>query len=487
MHGCVVVCGAGQNGGDGFVIARHLANRGADVRIYLVAPRARVTGDARVFLEVAERLGLADRGSGRGRGRRRAGAAASQGAELIVDAIFGTGLRDEVRGAPAAAIAAMNGAAAFRVAVDIPSGLDADSGQVRGVAVKADLTATMGALKPGLVLDAEAPVGRLAVVDLGVSVEALADAARAVGPLCRYLEASRPSRRPVAPPRPRRGTRARAGTSCVVAGSARQDRRGPAVGAGRPAGGRGAGHHRLHPGGPAGARRQGAGGDDRLLHRRAPTPTSRASIRSCELGRRMQAVGPRPRDPDRGGNPGAGPPAGRRASPAAGHRRRRAQPSRRPRRRPGCRGPPAPRVLTPHPGEMARLLGVPTADRAGRSAGGLPAAGGSHRRGGGAQGARTVIAEPDGSAWLNPAADSVPGDGGQRRRPDRRDRRVCWPSGLPIGWTRPWLGVFAHGESAAEARRARGTRYLVAGRPARGGGARAGAPQPLIAERARGG
>jgi NAD(P)H-hydrate repair Nnr-like enzyme with NAD(P)H-hydrate epimerase domain len=92
------------------------------------------------------------------------------GAAVVVDALFGTGLRAQITGAPAAAIAAMNATDALRVSVDIPSGLDADTGKVHGSAVHAHITATMACRKLGLVLDADAPVGRVEVVDLGVAV-----------------------------------------------------------------------------------------------------------------------------------------------------------------------------------------------------------------------------------------------------------------------------------------------------------------------------
>src|SRR5262249_50784595 len=106
------------------------------------------------------------------------------GAAAVIDAVFGIGLRDQPKGVPAAALAAMNAAPGRKIAVDIPSGLDADSGQAPGVCFRADVTATMGARKLGLVLDADAPVGRVEVIDLGVPMRPPASGA----PFCHWLE-----------------------------------------------------------------------------------------------------------------------------------------------------------------------------------------------------------------------------------------------------------------------------------------------------------
>jgi NAD(P)H-hydrate epimerase len=119
----------------------------------------------------------------------------------------------------------MNATPAYKVAVDVPSGLDADTGRVRAVAFIADLTATMGARKLGLVLDAAAPVGTVEVVELGVPLEAPA------GPLCRWLEAA-----PIWRELPRRAATAHKGSAghlLVIAGS--EGKTGAALLAGRAA------------------------------------------------------------------------------------------------------------------------------------------------------------------------------------------------------------------------------------------------------------
>jgi hydroxyethylthiazole kinase-like uncharacterized protein yjeF len=453
---CAVVCGPGQNGGDGFVIARHLANLGARVQTYLVAPRARIAGDARVYLEVVDRLGLPVEEAAADQDPARWGPRFS-GMDLVVDAIFGTGLRSEVQGAAAAAIAAMNQSAAFRVAVDIPSGLDADSGQLHGAAVQADLTATMGALKVGLVLDPDSPVGEVSVIDLGVSIEGLAEAARAVGPLCRYLDQETAAA--LLPRWPASGHKGQRGHALVVAGSA--GKTGAAVLCARAALRAGAGLVTV-----ASTREGQQALDAKVLEVMTACYAggSEADPQSfdqiAQLGRRMQAVAIGPGMPtgpetqtlvrrlagelplpvviDADGLNHLGT-----AAPACLSRAR------------------APRVLTPHPGEMARLLGVQTAqvqaDRLG-AARQLAASTGAVVV---LKGARTVIALADGSACINPAADPALGTAGSG------DVLTGVIAGL-LAQQAPaadaaQVAVFCHGEAAAEARRSLGSRYLVAG------------------------
>ncbi len=164
----VVVCGAGSNGGDGFVVARHLLARGAEVEVFLAEASEKVTGESRinhdayidlggVFAELPEGadLGVLEEALGR--------------ADFVVDALFGTGLARPIRGHLAEVIAAINRAEACCVALDIPSGLDADSGAPLGIAVQADDTVTFGHLKIGLLTPEGARLaGNIHVVDLGV-------------------------------------------------------------------------------------------------------------------------------------------------------------------------------------------------------------------------------------------------------------------------------------------------------------------------------
>jgi NAD(P)H-hydrate epimerase len=164
----VVVCGAGNNGGDGFVVARHLLSRGAEVEVFLAGSSERVTGEARINHDAFIDLGGALTELPAGEPLEPL-AAALQRADLVVDALFGTGLDRPVKGHLCDVIEALNRAEARCVALDIPSGLDADSGAALGVAVHADDTVTFGHLKVGLLTPEGARLaGNIHVVDLGV-------------------------------------------------------------------------------------------------------------------------------------------------------------------------------------------------------------------------------------------------------------------------------------------------------------------------------
>lgn len=143
----VVCCGGGNNGGDGYVIARHLDLAGVAVRVAAVAPLERLTGDAAVHARVVEcsqiPLTLAAEFSGAQWDSLLSGAA------WIVDALLGTGMRGEVRSPYADVIDAINRAEARVLAVDLPSGLDCDTGRPLGACVQADVTATFVARKRG--------------------------------------------------------------------------------------------------------------------------------------------------------------------------------------------------------------------------------------------------------------------------------------------------------------------------------------------------
>jgi ADP-dependent NAD(P)H-hydrate dehydratase / NAD(P)H-hydrate epimerase len=164
----VVVCGTGNNGGDGFVVARHLYARGAEVEVYLAGKSEKVMGDARInhdayidlggrFFELPEGASLDPLGDALSR------------ADFVIDALFGTGLDRPISGHLAEVIVVLNGASCRAVALDIPSGLDADSGSPLGIAVRADETVTFGHLKIGMLTPEGARLsGNVHVVDLGV-------------------------------------------------------------------------------------------------------------------------------------------------------------------------------------------------------------------------------------------------------------------------------------------------------------------------------
>jgi len=143
-----VFCGGGNNGGDGFVVARKLHAAGAAVDVCLLADPERFSGAAQLNREIVMALGLpvkriVDAGEA---------ARVAQGADVMIDAIFGTGLAREVSGIYLEVIEAVNRCGKPVVSVDIPSGVQGDTGRVMGAAVKADLTVTFGLPKIGNLL-----------------------------------------------------------------------------------------------------------------------------------------------------------------------------------------------------------------------------------------------------------------------------------------------------------------------------------------------
>lgn len=166
----LIVCGRGNNGGDGYVVARHLLLAGVTPRVLVLARRDEVAGrgDPSVNLSIAERLGVAVLfADPLPPGGVLAGIDA---VDVVVDAIFGTGLSRPVEGVAADVIRRINGCRPRLrvVAVDIPSGLDCDTGAVLGVAVEADVTVTVAAPKVGFFAGRGSEcTGDVRVVDFG--------------------------------------------------------------------------------------------------------------------------------------------------------------------------------------------------------------------------------------------------------------------------------------------------------------------------------
>jgi hydroxyethylthiazole kinase-like uncharacterized protein yjeF len=163
-----VLCGRGNNGGDGFVVARTLMQRGVDVSVFLIGRVADVRGDARTNLEILGRLGLTI-----------VEIADSQAWELhfseigdctlIVDAIFGTGLNAPLSGLLETVVADVNASGIPIVAIDLPSGLSADSHEPIGDSIEAGMTVTLAAPKLPLVLPpAETRAGDIVIADVGI-------------------------------------------------------------------------------------------------------------------------------------------------------------------------------------------------------------------------------------------------------------------------------------------------------------------------------
>jgi NAD(P)H-hydrate epimerase len=164
-----IVAGRGNNGGDGFVVARHLHLRGYPVEIHIVGePDAfRGPGDAGVNFIIAERLGLPIHPIAAPEQLERGLASVS----VVVDGLLGTGLTGEVRGLVGECIDVLNGSGAAVYALDVPSGLDCDTGEPLGRALRAAATATFAAMKPGLAQGrADEWTGPVDVVDIGAPV-----------------------------------------------------------------------------------------------------------------------------------------------------------------------------------------------------------------------------------------------------------------------------------------------------------------------------
>jgi NAD(P)H-hydrate epimerase len=168
-----VTAGPGNNGGDGFVIARYLINHGAEVQTFLLGPREKIKGDALVNLHILDRMGsqiheIRDEES------LKLAARQWRQSDVVVDAILGTGLKSEVRSPYREAILEINRVPGLRLAVDLPSGLDADTGRILGCAVQADLTATYGFKKLGMALYPGLDhCGKVEVVDISIPLHAI--------------------------------------------------------------------------------------------------------------------------------------------------------------------------------------------------------------------------------------------------------------------------------------------------------------------------
>jgi ADP-dependent NAD(P)H-hydrate dehydratase / NAD(P)H-hydrate epimerase len=170
-----IFAGRGNNGGDGFVIARRLQNSGAGVKLFLLGNKEAVDGDARVYLDVLSRMDgeiielVAERDWDKAK-------IAAAFADCLVDALVGTGFHGEVSGQLAQVITLINSAGKPVVAVDIPSGVDADTGQIRTAAVRASHTVTFALPKPGLLFQPGAShAGEVTVADIGIPAVLLAD------------------------------------------------------------------------------------------------------------------------------------------------------------------------------------------------------------------------------------------------------------------------------------------------------------------------
>ncbi len=214
LTSAVLCCGQGNNGGDGFVVARRLLARGISVRVLSNAKSERLSEDARIMMQAYQALGgqlealsaqtLAD--SCRGH---------EPGVLVVVDALFGTGLDREITGTLRETIEAINRLAAPVVSLDLPSGLDADTGAILGVAVRATLTVTFAHPKLGLLTPRGLEyAGALEVADIGVPSTLV----EKVGHSALILDESELSR--LLPARSLGGHKVESGRVAVLAGAA---------------------------------------------------------------------------------------------------------------------------------------------------------------------------------------------------------------------------------------------------------------------------
>lgn len=395
----VVVAGAGNNAGDGLVAARHLHQLGVPVRVWATADPATLRGDAAANLARARALGVA-LGSEPG--------TLPDAGDVVVDALFGTGLARPVEGPAARAIvwiAAARARGAHVVAVDLPSGIDADTGQPHGSAVAADVSVSCGLPKLGLALEpGRSLAGRILVARIGI-VDVAPDAAADAWLLTPEAAAA------ALPPRPRAGHKGTFGHVLVLAGS--RGKAGAAALAARGALRAGAGLVTVACPEAEGAALQ-AGLPEAMTAPLAATPeggiaaATVAAIFALAETRDVLCVGPglgtgaetvravrevvagaqQPLVLDADGlNALASEPGLLKAREAAS-------------------------ILTPHPGEAARFVGLAAADVNRDRVGVARSIAERTRAVVALKGAATVIAAPDGRVAVNPTGGAALGTGG---------------------------------------------------------------------------
>jgi NAD(P)H-hydrate epimerase len=443
----MILVGPGNNGGDGLVMARHLLEQGALPQVVSLVALERIRGDAAVNLHRLQDLPVPLRCC-LGQEDLAWLEELAAGSDLLVDAIFGTGLTREVSGVFAKVVQSLNRAAVPVVAVDLPSGLDSDSGQPLGSAVRASLTCACALAKPGhFLLPGRKYVGQLEIIDIGIPA-AVMDRA---GAGLELLDAG--TVRPWLPARSAAAHKGTCGHVLLLAGSTGK------AGAGLLCG--------------MGALRSGAG----LVSMAVPQalnvifqtvlpeamtvvlPFSRhffsdadqEQILAATAGKTALVVGP---------GLGMAEETGRLLEKIVGETRlpmvvdadglNLLAP------RPALfAGAPAARVLTPHPGEMSRLTGMSTGEIQKNRIGVAAEFAARHGVFLVLKGAATVIAAPDGRLAVNPTGNPGMAAGGMG------DVLSGLLAGLLAQGVAPWeaacLAVYVHGLAA--------DRLVAAGRP----------------------
>jgi NAD(P)H-hydrate epimerase len=171
-----IFCGTGNNGGDGYVIARHLLNSGFEVVVVICGDRNKIKGDAKINLDILEGLGQrVEQLDLNNSNVTRVVETFCSGADMVVDGLFGTGLQGELKEEYKRLIESINAQKCPILAVDIPSGLDCDAGEPLGAAIKASWTVTFAAVKKGFAASKTAAkyTGKVFVASIGVEPDAM--------------------------------------------------------------------------------------------------------------------------------------------------------------------------------------------------------------------------------------------------------------------------------------------------------------------------
>ncbi len=453
--GVVVLCGKGNNGGDGLVAARYLARRGLTPRIVLLASADALAKDAAHNQRAAVNLGLEIREVPDEQAWERERSLLT-GSPIVLDAMLGTGVKGGAQGLPRTVIRDLSRSRCRVVSVDLPSGLDADTAEVQGIAVRAERTYTICRPKLALVLDPGAThAGAVRVIPIGIPDDAVAQESTSL----EWVEATTAAR--LLPPRAAASHKGDYGHLLVVAGS--RDKSGASVLVARGALRSGAGLVTLATT-PSGLRYAASQQAEMMTESLTETATGTLAADAAEAalellsGRDALALGP-----------GLG------AEPQTRHAVRVIVQ--------GCHSPlvldadalnalvgtadlsplperPRPVVLTPHPGEAARLLGRTThevqtdrleaARRLARTSGAVVVL----------KGHQSIVARPDGQAAINSTGNPGMATGGAgdvltgavgallARRLD--------------GWNAARLAVFVHGAAGDRAARRLGQDGLIA-------------------------
>lgn len=173
INSVCICCGLGNNGGDGFAIARLLDHLNIDVSIIVIGDIQKINGDARINFNICKKLKL-DIINIKGEMSLDICKARLVKSDIVVDAIFGTGLQRPVTGLYYEIIKLMNKINNYKISVDIPSGIDANNGKVQGIAIKANKTVTFCLPKIGLLLyPGHSYIGELIIADIGIPKEAI--------------------------------------------------------------------------------------------------------------------------------------------------------------------------------------------------------------------------------------------------------------------------------------------------------------------------